>query len=93
MIEPKRASEVAREASREETRPIPRVGDDVFIVHLAAMEPATIVAIHDEGRRVEVLGDEGETPLEFVLRRSTARFTSRHGLRLRWLPKPAGARY
>jgi hypothetical protein len=82
MIEPKRASEVAREASREETRPIPRVGDDVFIVHLAAIEPATIVAVHDEG----------ETPLEFVLRRSTARFTSRHGLRLRWLPKPAGAR-
>jgi hypothetical protein len=78
------ASDVAREARRAETRPTPRIGDDVLIVHLAALEPATIVAVHDEGRRVEVLGEEGETPLEFGLRRSTARFTSRHGLRLRW---------
>jgi hypothetical protein len=75
---------MATSAVSAETRPTPRVGDDVLIVHLAAQVPATVTAVHDEGRRVEVLADDGETPLEFVLRRSTARFTSRHGLRLRW---------
>jgi len=68
-----------------ETRPTPRVGDDVLIVHLAGRVPATVVAVHDEGRRVEVLADDAETTREFVLSRQTARFVSGPcGPRLRW---------
>ena len=38
-----------------------------------AYEPATIVAVEEEGRRLRVRGDGGEL-LEFVLNRATARF-------------------
>lgn len=69
-----------------EARPIPRVGDTVYIVHLAARERATILAVHDDGRRLEVRGEEDGATLEFVLSRSTARFVSGEtgGPRLAW---------
>jgi len=75
---------MATSAVSAETRPTPHVGDRVSVMHLAAREPATIVAVHDDGRRVEVCGDHGGPTVEFTLSRSTARFTSAHGLRLRW---------
>lgn len=69
-----------------ETRPAPRVGDAVLIVHLADSRAATVVAVHDEGRSLDVRADDATTVLEFVLSPSTARFVSggSHGLRLRW---------
>jgi hypothetical protein len=74
------------EARTAEARPIPRAGDTVYIVHLAARERATILAVHDDGRRLEVRGEEDGATLEFVLSRSTARFVSggTGGPRLGW---------
>ncbi|MGH2904742.1 MAG: hypothetical protein ACRDK7_14340 [Solirubrobacteraceae bacterium] len=76
--------------SGAELRRTPRVGDTVSIVHLAAWEDGTVLAVHDGGRRVEVRGEEQGTTYEFVLSRATARFVSggSHGPRLRW-PRPA----
>jgi hypothetical protein len=73
------------EGGGAELRRTPRVGDRVRIVHLAAWEEGTVLAVHDGGRRVEVCGEEGVTH-EFVLSRATARFVSggSYGLRLRW---------
>jgi hypothetical protein len=72
--------------NRAEVRRVPRAGDRVYIVHLAAWERATVIAVHDKGRRIEVRGDEEGTVLEFALSRATARFVSGglHGPRLRW---------
>jgi hypothetical protein len=69
-----------------ELRRDPRVGDRVRIVHLAAWEDGTVLAVHNGGRRVEVRGDQDGVTLEFVLSRTTARFVSggSHGPRLRW---------
>jgi len=74
------------EAGGAELRRTPRVGDRVRIVHLAAWEDGTVLAVHDDGRRVEVRGEEEGVTREFVLSRATARFVSggSHGPRLRW---------
>jgi hypothetical protein len=74
------------EGSGAELRRTPRVGDRVRIVHLAAWEDGTVLAVHDGGRRVEVRGEEQGVTHEFVLSRTTARFVSggSHGPRLRW---------
>jgi len=56
------------------SRPLPRVGARVRIARFGgAYEPATIVAVEDEGRRLRVRGEGGEL-LEFVLNRASARF-------------------
>jgi hypothetical protein len=85
------APDAAGDARGTETRRTPRVGDEVYIVHLAALESATVMAVHDEGRRLEVRGDEVGAALEFVLSLSTGRFVSggSHGLRLRWAQRSA----
>jgi hypothetical protein len=74
------------EGSGAELRRTPRVGDRVCIVHLAAWEDGTVLAVHDGGRRVEVRGEEQGLTHEFVLSRATARFVSggSYGPRLRW---------
>jgi hypothetical protein len=73
-------------ASGTELRRTPRVGDRVRIIHLAAWEDGTVLAVHDGGRRVEVRGVEEGITHEFVLNRATARFVSggSYGPRLRW---------
>jgi hypothetical protein len=58
------------------TRPLPRVGAKARIAHFGGgHERGTVVAVHDEGRRVDVLAQGGET-LQFVLSPATARFVS-----------------
>ena len=50
-------------------------------------ESGVVLAVHDEGRRLQVRGEEGEL-LEFVLNPATARFVSAggaHGPRLELL--------
>lgn len=67
------------------SRPVPRVGARARIAHFGGgYEQGTIVAVADEGRRVKVCGERGET-LEFVLSPATARFVAAgvsHGPRL-----------
>jgi hypothetical protein len=79
-------SDADPEVSGAELRRTPHVGDRVCIVHLAAWEDGTVLAVHDGGRRVEVRGEEEGVTHEFVLSRATARFVSggSHGPRLRW---------
>jgi hypothetical protein len=74
------------EGGGAELRRTPRVGDRVRIVHLAAWEEGTVLAVHDGGRRVEVCGEEEGVTHEFVLSHATARFVSggSYGPRLRW---------
>jgi hypothetical protein len=56
------------------TRPLPRVGGAARIAHFGGgFEAATIVAVHDEGRRLEVKEESGEVH-EFALNPATARF-------------------
>jgi hypothetical protein len=58
------------------SRPLPRVGARVRIARFGgSYEPATIVAVEDDGRRLRVRGDSGEL-LDFVLNRATARFVA-----------------
>ncbi len=58
------------------TRPLPRVGAKARIVHFGGgRERGTVQAVHDEGRRIEVLAEGGEL-LAFVLSPATARFVS-----------------
>ena len=70
------------------SRPVPRVGTSARIVHFGGShEHCRVTAVLDDGRRVEVLGESGET-LEFVLSPATARFVSAasaHGPRLELL--------
>jgi hypothetical protein len=70
------------------TRPLPAVGAPVRIAHFGGgFERGTVLAVHDQGRRLEVRGEGGEV-LEFVLNRATARFVSAagaHGPRLELL--------
>jgi hypothetical protein len=70
------------------SRPLPRVGSPARIAHFGGgFERATVLAVEDEGRRVEVLRDGGQT-LEFVLSPATARFVAAgggHGPRLELL--------
>ncbi len=86
-----RMSDAGAEDSGAELRRTPRVGDTVRIVHLAAWEEGTVLAVYDGGRRVEVRGEEDRLMREFVLNRATARFVSggAHGPRLRW-PRAGG---
>lgn len=58
------------------TRPLPRVGAKVRIAHFGGgRERGTVTAVRDEGRRIEVLAEDGER-LQFVLSPATARFVS-----------------
>jgi phage gp45-like len=58
------------------TRPLPRVGAQARIAHFGGgHERGTVIAVHDDGRRVDVLAQGGET-LQFVLSPATARFVS-----------------
>jgi hypothetical protein len=58
------------------TRQLPRVGAHARIAHFGgSFERGVVVAVHDDGRRLEVRGEEGEV-LEFVLSPATARFVA-----------------
>jgi hypothetical protein len=58
------------------SRPVPRVGARARIAHFGGgLEPGTILAVFDEGRRLHVRDESGET-LEFVLNPATARFVA-----------------
>ena len=74
------------------SRPLPRVGARARIAHFGGgFELGTILAVHEEGRRLEVRGEGGEV-LEFVLNPATARFVSAasaSGPRLELLGDPA----
>jgi hypothetical protein len=53
---------------------MPRVGAAARIAHFGGgFEPATVIALGDEGRRLRVRSEAGEV-LEFVLNPATARF-------------------
>ena len=70
------------------SRPLPRVGARARIAHFGGgFELGTVLAVHDEGRRLQVRGETGEL-LEFVLSPATARFVqagTAHGPRLELL--------
>ncbi len=70
------------------SRPLPRVGTQARIAHFGGgFELGTVLAVRDEGRRLEVRCESGETR-EFVLSPATARFVcadSAHGPRLELL--------
>lgn len=56
------------------SRPLPGVGQRVRIARFGGgYEPATIVEVEDEGRRLRVRDESGEL-LDFVLNRASARF-------------------
>ena len=67
---------------------MPRVGSLARIAHFGGgFELGTVLAVHEDGRRLEVRGEGGEV-LEFVLSPATARFVhaqSPHGPRLELL--------
>jgi hypothetical protein len=67
------------------SRPVPRVGAPARIAHFGGgFEHGTVIAVREQGRRVEVRAEGGEV-LEFVLSPATARFVSAgsaHGPRL-----------
>jgi hypothetical protein len=63
------------------TRPLPRIGAAARVAHFGGgVEVATITAVRDDGRRLEVRLRDGER-LEFELSPATARFVAsdRHG--------------
>jgi hypothetical protein len=61
------------------SRPVPRVGARARIAHFGGgFEPGVVVAVREEGRRLEVRGEGGEV-LEFVLSPATARFVAAGG--------------
>lgn len=71
------------------SRPVPSVGAQARIVHFGgSVERATVLAVHDGGRRLQVRNELGEV-LEFELSPATARFVAaggaRHGPRLELL--------
>jgi hypothetical protein len=70
------------------SRPVPRVGTHARIAHFGGgFEPGVVVAVHEEGRRVRVRGEDGGVH-EFVLSPATARFVAvgmAHGPRLELL--------
>jgi hypothetical protein len=72
----------------EPSRPVPRVGAQARIAHFGGgFERGTVIAVHEQGRRLRVRGEGGEV-LEFVLSPATARFVSAaraHGPRLELL--------
>jgi hypothetical protein len=67
------------------SRPVPRVGGQARLAHFGGgFERGTIVAVHEDGRRLQVRSDTGEL-LEFVLSPATGRFVcdgDPHGPRL-----------
>jgi hypothetical protein len=67
------------------SRPVPRVGGHARIKHFGGgAELGIVVAVHEEGARVSVEGEDGEL-YEFVLSPANARFVSAgdaHGPRL-----------
>jgi hypothetical protein len=73
------------------SRPVPGVGARARIVHFGgSFEAGTVIAVHEQGRRLQVRGADGEV-LEFVLSPATARFVSAqsaHGPRLELLGEP-----
>jgi hypothetical protein len=76
------------------SRPLPRVGARARIAHFGGgFEDGTVVALHEDGRRLEVRVETGEMH-EFVLNPATARFVSAggaHGPRLELLGDRQGA--
>jgi hypothetical protein len=61
------------------SRPVPRVGARARIAHFGgAFEWGVVVAVREEGRRLEVRGEGGQV-LEFVLSPATARFVAAGG--------------
>jgi hypothetical protein len=61
------------------SRQVPRVGAQARILYFGGVvEAGVVVAVHDEGRRLEVRG-EGGAVLEFLLSRGTARFVAAGG--------------
>jgi hypothetical protein len=55
---------------------MPRVGAQARIAHFGGgHERGVVVAVSDDGRRLQVRGEDGEL-LEFVLSPATARFVS-----------------
>lgn len=70
------------------SRPVPRVGARARIAHFGGgFERGTILAVSEEGRRLRVRGETGDT-FEFVLSPATARFIAAgvsHGPRLELL--------
>jgi hypothetical protein len=72
------------------SRPVPRAGAHARIAHFGGgFELGMVLAVHDDGRRLEVRGESGEL-LEFVLNPATARFVSAgagQGPRLELLPE------
>jgi hypothetical protein len=71
------------------SRQLPSVGAQARVVHFGGgFERGTVVAVHEDGRRLEVRVEE----LEFVLSPATARFvsaSSAHGPRLELLGRDA----
>jgi hypothetical protein len=76
------------------TRPYPRVGARARICHFGGgFEQAIVLAVREDGRRLEVRGESGEVR-EFALSAATARFLpvgDAQGPRLELLEEPAGA--
>ena len=74
------------------SRQLPRVGAQARVVHFGGgFERGTVLAVHEDGRRLEVRVEDGEV-LEFVLSPATARFvsaSSAHGPRLELLGRDA----
>jgi hypothetical protein len=70
------------------SRPLPRVGGHARIKHFGGgVERGTVLAVHDDGARVSVEGEDGEL-YEFALSPASARFVSAgdaHGPRLELL--------
>jgi hypothetical protein len=67
---------------------MPHPGGSVEIDYLGSTVPGTVNHVADEGRRLEVITDEGMS-LTFTLNRATATFTAgggQTGPRLRFTP-------
>jgi hypothetical protein len=70
------------------TRPLPRVGTRARIKHFGGgSELGVVLAVHDDGARLSVEGEDGDS-YEFVLSPASARFLTAgdaHGPRLELL--------
>lgn len=69
-------------------RAMPQLGGSVLVDYLGATVAGTVKQIDDDGRRLEVLTEDGAT-LSFSLNRATATFTADGGqtaARLRFAP-------
>jgi hypothetical protein len=72
-------------------RAMPQLGGPVLVDYLGATVAGTVKQIDDDGRRLEVLTEDGAT-LSFSLNRATATFTADGGqtaARLRFAPGAA----